>query len=69
MTDDLYDDRTDGTGVVPDENQSRWTTDRTRRGILVLLAGAVSSALLVLIDRFAGDGYGNSGYGSDGFGK
>ena len=69
MNDDQYDAPATERRSDSHDNQSGWTRDRTRRSVLLLLAGALWSALLVAFDRFLGVGYGNSGYGEGGFGK
>jgi hypothetical protein len=69
MTDDQHDDRTMERRTDSHDGQSGWSRERTRRSVLLLLAGAIWSALLVAFDRVFDFGYGNGGYGEEGFGE
>jgi len=72
MTDDTDDDhRANQTHVRDDlrEDATVWRSERTRRGVLVLLAAAISSGLFFLYNILLGDGYGNGSYGEDSYGE
>jgi hypothetical protein len=67
----MSDDRSlrDDDGHVDDLTKSA-----TRRGVLVLVLAAVSTAVIWLLDSFipggfVSDGYGTDGYGEGGFGE
>lgn len=49
------------------------SNDRTRRGILVLVATAIASAVIILYDAISPDGpqdgYGSGSYGGGGYGE